>query len=75
MEIVPAIEGLIAMNKIQLGGIKILEGQSRIESSCDSGENELAGICYRLGAERINLALLTHIADDGKGKSVNRPVH
>lgn len=69
MEIVPAIEGIIAMKKIQLGGIKILEGLSRIGSSCDSGENELTGICYRLGAERINLALLTHIADDGKGKS------
>jgi hypothetical protein len=29
----------------------------------------LVGICHRMGAERINLCLLTHIADGGQGKS------
>jgi len=57
------------MQKIQLGGIKILDGQSRIESSCDRAENGLARICRQLGAERMNLSLLIHMADDGKGKA------
>jgi aspartokinase len=57
------------MKKIQLGGIKILEGQSRIESSCDYANDGLARMCHQLGVERINLSLLTHIADDGHGKS------
>jgi aspartokinase len=57
------------MTKIQLGGIKILEGRSYIEWSCDKAEDALASICCRLAEERINLSQVTHIADDGRGRS------
>lgn len=57
------------MTKIQLGGIKILEGRSYIEWSSDKAEDALASICCRLAAERINLSQVTHIAGDGRGRS------
>jgi aspartokinase len=57
------------MIRIQLGGIKILEGQSYIEWSCDEAEDALASICRRLAAEQINLSQVTYIADDGRGRS------
>lgn len=57
------------MTKISLGGIKILEGRSYIGWYCDKAEDALANICCRPAAERINLSQVTHIADDGRGRS------
>ena len=57
------------MTKIQLGGIKILEGRSYAGWACDRSANALADICSHMGAERINLNQVTHIADDGRGLS------
>ena len=56
--------------KIRLGGIKILEGRAHLISSCRGGESALPDICGRLAASRINLATLTHVADNGKRDSV-----
>jgi len=56
--------------KIRLGGIKILEGRSHLISSCRGGESALPDICARLAASRINLATLTHVADNGKRDAV-----
>ncbi|MCL5406217.1 MAG: hypothetical protein M1398_05800 [Deltaproteobacteria bacterium] len=57
------------MPKIQLGGIKILEGRSYAAWSCEKGANALADICSHMAAERINLSQVTHIVDDGRGLS------
>ncbi|MCU0572197.1 MAG: hypothetical protein MUC41_04300 [Syntrophobacteraceae bacterium] len=57
------------MNKIRLGGVKILDGRSRMEVSFEPGVDALSGICRRVGAEKINISLLTHIADNGNGRS------
>ncbi len=59
------------MAKIQLGGIKILEGQSYIEFSSDKAEDALMRVSRRLGSEKINLSQVTFIADDGRGRSSN----
>lgn len=48
------------MQKIRLGGIKILEGHSHLISCSRNGENALPEICARLAASGINLAFLTH---------------
>ena len=56
----------MAEPKIRLGGIKILEGRSHLISSLQGGEGVLTDICARLAASRINLATLTHVADNGK---------
>jgi len=58
------------MARIRLGGIKIIEGRSHLTSSSPSGENGLPFICHRLAAERINLALLTHLPDDNVAGSI-----
>ncbi|MDR3566784.1 MAG: hypothetical protein P4L43_02025 [Syntrophobacteraceae bacterium] len=57
------------MTKIRLGGIKILEGRSYAGWSCDKTRSALADICSHIGAERINLCQVTHMADDGRGLS------
>ncbi len=53
------------MARIRLGGIKAFEKRAYLTSSCRSGGDVLRDICTRLAAERINLSLLTHIADNG----------
>lgn len=57
------------MTKMQLGGIKILEGQACLEWSGGEVEYGLADLCCRFASERINLSQLTYMADDGKGRS------
>ncbi len=57
------------MTKIQLGGIKILEGRSCAGWACDKAQNPLSDICRNMGVERINLSQVSHLADDGKGRS------
>ncbi len=57
------------MEKIRLGGIKILEGRSYAGWSCDKTGNTLPDICIHMGVERINLSQVTHMADDGRGLS------
>jgi aspartokinase len=59
------------MSRIRLGGIKISEGRSHLNASCHCGENALTNICSRLAANRINITLLTHVADSGGGHSVS----
>ena len=53
------------MSKVKLGGIKAFEKRAYLTSSCQSGQGVLRDICARLAADRINLSLLTHIADNG----------
>ena len=59
------------MSRIRLGGIKISEGRSHLNASCHCGENALTNICSRLAANRINITLLTHVADSAGGHSVS----
>jgi hypothetical protein len=58
------------MPKIRLGGLKALEKHAYLTSLCRSGEDTLGDICTRLAADRINLSLLTHIADAGAHESI-----
>ncbi len=58
------------MSKVRLGGIKAFEKRAYLTSLCRSGEDALGDICSRLAAERINLSLLTHIADTGTRESI-----
>ena len=53
------------MFKVRLGGIKAFEKRAYLTSSCRSGGGVFRDICTRLAADRINLSLLTHIADNG----------
>ena len=58
------------MHKLKLGGIKVLEKRAYLTSFCRSGDSGLQDVCSRLTADRINLNLLTHIAEDGALQSV-----
>jgi len=58
------------MSKVRLGGIKAFEKRTYLTSWCRSGQDALLDICGRFAAEKINLGLLTHIADNGTHESV-----
>jgi len=58
------------MSRLRLGGIKAFEKRAYLTSSCRSGDDALGDICSRLAAERINLSLLTHIADTGTQEAI-----
>jgi len=58
------------MSKITLGGIKVVEKRAYLYSSCRRGTDLLGNICSTLAAGRINLGLLTHVADNGLGESI-----
>jgi len=58
------------MSKVRLGGIKAFEKRAYLTSLCRSGEDALGDICSRLASDRINLSLLTHIADKGTRESI-----
>jgi aspartokinase len=58
------------MSKVRLGGIKAFEKRAYLTSLCRSGNDALGDICSRLAAERINISLLTHIADTGVSESI-----
>lgn len=51
------------MLKIKLGGIKVFEKRACLFHLCRHGAEALVEICSRLTADRINLGLLTYIAD------------
>jgi hypothetical protein len=57
------------MPKMKLGGVKALEKHAYLTSMCRSAEDTLGDICSRLAADRINLSLLTHVADTGAHES------
>jgi len=57
------------MSTIRLGGVKVFENRAYLCSSCRSGD-ALDSICSILAADRINLGLLTHIADTVPGESI-----
>ncbi len=57
------------MSKVRLGGIKAFEKRTYLTSWCRSGQDALLDICGRFAAEKINLGLLTHIADNGTHES------
>jgi aspartokinase len=58
------------MSKIRLGGIKAFENRAYLTSLCRPEEDAVADICARLAADRININLLTHIADNGLCESI-----
>jgi hypothetical protein len=58
------------MPKMRLGGVKALEKHAYLTSLCRGGADTLGDICSRLAADRINLSLLTHIADTGERGSI-----
>ncbi len=58
------------MSKIRLGGIKVVEKRAYLYSSCRRGADLLGNICSILAAGRINMGLLTHVADNGLGESI-----
>ena len=58
------------MSKVRLGGIKAFEKRAYLTSLCRSGDDALGDVCSRLAAERINISLLTHIADTGTRESI-----
>ncbi|MGO9313588.1 MAG: ACT domain-containing protein [Syntrophobacteraceae bacterium] len=57
------------MSTIRLGGVKVFENRAYLCSSCRSGD-ALDSICSVLAGDRINLGLLTHIADAVPGESI-----
>jgi aspartokinase len=57
------------MSRIRLGGIKVIENRAYFSSLCHDSD-ALGEICSRLAADRVNLGLVTHIADIGTGRSV-----
>ncbi len=58
------------MSKIRLGGIKVVEKRAYLYSSCRRRVDPLGSICSVLAAGRINMGLLTHVADNGLGESI-----
>ncbi|MGA3115231.1 MAG: hypothetical protein ABSF90_12470 [Syntrophobacteraceae bacterium] len=58
------------MSRIRVGGIKVVENRAYLYSSCRSGADLLGNICSILAGGRINMGLLTHVADDGLGESI-----
>jgi aspartokinase len=58
------------MSKVRLGGIKAFQKRAYLTSLCRSGDDALGDICSRLAAERINIGLLTHIADTGMREAI-----
>ncbi len=58
------------MSKMRLGGIKAFEKRAYLTSLCRSGDDVLGDICARLAAERINISLLTHIANTGAHEAI-----
>lgn len=56
------------MAQIKLGGIKIFEERTCLTRSCPWGKNALSKICSNFANQRINVTLLTHIADIGEEK-------
>ncbi len=58
------------MSRIRLGGIKVVEKRAYLYSSCRRGADLLGNICSILAAGRINMGLLTHVADNGTGESI-----
>jgi aspartokinase len=58
------------MSKIRLGAVKVFERRACLLSLCRSEADAPHDICSRLTANRINLGLLTHIADIGTRESI-----
>jgi aspartokinase len=58
------------MLKIRLGGVKTFENRACLYSSCISEADALGNICSVLAADRINMGMLTYIADNGFGDSI-----
>ncbi len=58
------------MSRIGVGGIKVIENRAYLYSSCRSGADLLGNICSILAGSRINMGMLTHVADDGLGESI-----
>jgi aspartokinase len=58
------------MSKVRLGGIKAFEKRAYLTFSCRSENDALGDICSRLAAERVNISLLTHIADTGTHEAI-----
>ena len=57
------------MSTIRLGGVKVIENRAYLCSSCRSGD-ALGSICSVLAAGRVNLGLLTYMADTVPGESI-----
>ena len=53
------------MARIRLGGMSISEGHSQLYVTGTNGGNVLSDVCSSLGANRINITLLTHLAENG----------
>jgi aspartokinase len=64
------VAGQLAMTKIKLRGLKLLEGGAQVVSSNPGDHNLLAtGICSPLALHKINLTFLTHaILDESAGQ-------
>ena len=54
------------MARIKLGGMSISGGHSQLRVTCTNAGNALSDVCSSLGANRINITLLTHLAEDGR---------
>jgi aspartokinase len=58
------------MSRISLGGVKVVENRAYLCSSSRSEGDPLADICSIFAAGRINVGLLTYLADNGHGESI-----
>ena len=58
------------ISKIKLDGVKTFENRASLYSSCMEGVDLLGRLCSVLAAERMNMGMLTHVADNGSGESV-----
>ena len=56
--------------KIKLDGLKTFENRAGLYSSCMEGVDLLGRLCSVLAADRMNMSMLTHVADNGSGESV-----
>ncbi|MCE5245112.1 MAG: hypothetical protein ABFD98_19210 [Syntrophobacteraceae bacterium] len=54
------------MARIPLGGMSVSDGHCRLHVTCTNVGTALSDVCSSLGANRINITLLTHLAEDGR---------
>jgi aspartokinase len=58
------------MGKIHLGGIKLLKDCCRIAAFGNEEDELLASIAAGMRENQVNMPFLTHLADDGSGRSI-----
>ena len=58
------------MRKIHLGGIKLLKECCELMASGNKDDDLLPSVTARMTENQVNMPFLTHLADDGEGRSI-----